>query len=285
LNADRKSIPALINQPLREPLKAIATSKDKAGGRIAIHSLPIRFSLPRQEGDLSDVIQTDARGIAPYTIASVSARDQGKAIRAKVDVSLLCPQEGTQSIFEAVVQRLTIPETTMVLKIFNDREKYLWHWEFEGKHVNVFCAYEANGKKAAWPKMHDEVVTFLQGKGADVKVKRGVDITNVVQWSSTPDSRWDVDQTDSVDFIVVMVTSGKLNKRANPKNPFGEDVQFVGEIRSAIHKDGNPYFSDRYRGAGGWNPMGEQMCMDVLALHVMKNWKTKYIHHLGLTGQ
>jgi hypothetical protein len=78
-----------------------------------------------------------------------------------------------------------------------------------------------------------------------------------------------------------MAAKGKLNTRENADNPFGEDVRFAGEIRTVAQKKGKPHFQDRYKGAGGWNPMGEEMAMDVLALHVFKRWKAKYYQNLG----
>ena len=83
-----------------------------------------------------------------------------------------------------------------------------------------------------------------------------------------------------MDLIFIMVAKGRLNKRENANNPFGEDVQFAGEIRTIVLRTGKVHFSDQYRGATGWNPMGEEMCMDVLAIHVFKRWQAKYAKYI-----
>ena len=87
------------------------------------------------------------------------------------------------------------------------------------------------------------------------------------------------DKTDA-DLILVAVADGRFNKRDNPENPFGEDVQFAGEIRTIAVQNGKPVFSDRYKGATGWNPMGEEMVLDVLAIHVFKRWQAKYLERI-----
>lgn len=286
LYPDRKSVPALIEQPLREPLTVIATFKNTTGNRILIPNLPIRFSLPRRDWIPTDVIQTDNQGTARFTLACVTASDHGQPVRAKLDIARFFPQNDSSVFFKELVKKLTVPETSLFLKIFSDKEEYFWHWEFEGKNILVFSAYEINKKVVTWPKMHDEVMIFLQRMGANVKVeKRNVNLSNVMHWSSNHNSKCGTDSEENADFVFVLVAIGKLNKRSNSKNPLGEDVQFAGELRTAVYKGKEPYFFDRYSGTSGWNPMGEQMCMDVTAIHVLKRFKSKYLYHMGLANE
>ena len=131
---------------------------------------------------------------------------------------------------------------------------------------------------------HRSLVALVAGRLGPfrtARIKAGADLKDIIRWSKSMRSEGAVDTLADVDLLMVMVADGKFNRRDNAKNPFGEDVQFAGEIRTIAFKNGKPTFSDRYRGATGWNPMGEDMVLDVLALHVFKRWRTKYLQYLG----
>ena len=131
-----------------------------------------------------------------------------------------------------------------------------------------------------WNKMHDEISSIIQSAGGQV-VTSDIDLSSVAQWSERANSDWSLDKPGSPPVVLIAIAAGKLNRRDNAKNPFGQDVQFAGEIRTAMTVDGASDFVDRYRGAGGWNPMGEEMCMDVMAIHATKRWKSAFLKHLG----
>jgi hypothetical protein len=83
-----------------------------------------------------------------------------------------------------------------------------------------------------------------------------------------------------IDTLILVTARGRLNRRENAKNPFGEDIQFAGEFQAVVRKQGAVTFSDRYRAMSGWNPLGARMCMEVTALNAFKRWKIRYLHHL-----
>ena len=146
----------------------------------------------------------------------------------------------------------------------------------------VLSAYAAGQSAAPWNKIHDEMTNFIQEMGGTpVQAGNAHDAEQIVRLSQARVIPWELSLPETVDLVFVMAAKGKLSPRENADNPFGEDVRFAGEIRTVAQKNGKSYFQDRYKGAGGWNPMGEEMAMDVLALHVFKRWKAKYYQNLG----
>ena len=281
LTADRKRVPVFIGEPRHEPFTVVATLKNEDGEELFVAGLPIRFDLPRETDGLHRSAVTDYQGRAKDTLGHITAADNGKSIRAYVDVDALCPAKDTRGFFRALIDKLTIPETSLAIATFEDKETFLWHREFEGKSVLILSAYQSKETRAKWTKIRDELLVFVKGHGVNIKhIPEEADFQNTIRLSEDPTAEWHVDALKNVDLVFVMVAAGKFNKRDNAKNPFGEDVQFAGDIRTSVHKSGKIYFSDQYKGATGWNPMGADMCMDVLALHVFKRWKLRYMKQL-----
>ena len=80
--------------------------------------------------------------------------------------------------------------------------------------------------------------------------------------------------------VLLFVAKGKVKNRKNAKNPMGEDHQFSGKIYSYLLNNGKLDFKDKYTGTGGWNPVSEEMALEVLGLNVAKRWKSKYLKHI-----
>jgi hypothetical protein len=281
LTAARRTIPFLAGQPLREPVVFQAVRVAPSGETVAVADLPLRFIFAQGQGRLTEEARTDAEGTALCHVTQTDAGAEAQTIRAEVDIDALCQDAAAKGFFTGLVGRLGVPQTTVGLEPCADEESCLWRSEFAGRRVVVLCAYEANGNVAPWPKMCDEVSTYLEGLGADVGPPREMpELRSVVDWSAAPKGRWGLDGDGDVDLVLLMVASGKLNARENRSSPYGEDFQFAGEIRTVAHWRGEAHFSDRYQGTGGWNPMGEQMCMEVLALHAVKRWQEAYRKHL-----
>jgi len=280
LTAVRKRMPAFIGEPLREPISVIATFKNESGKETNLAGLPIIFNSAGGTNGLHQGVTND-QGLSSVTLARITAADHGRTLSAHVHVDKLCPDKDTRGFFRALIKRLSIPEAGVVIHTFEDKDTYYWHREFEGKKVVILSAYQTRESSAKWTKIGDELLTFIQGKGASpMSVPATIDIQNTIDLSAGSNIPWTDEKIQGVDIVFVLAAVGKLNKRENAKNPFGEDVQFVGEIRTSAHTSEKLFFSDRYKGATGWNPMGEEMCMDVLALHVFKRWQQRYLKRL-----
>ena len=282
LKSEKSRVHALIGEPLDEALTIEAILKNEAGEETNIAGLPVRFDLPGKESKMNRLSVTNDHGLAGVTLANVRAADNGGTIRGYVNVDALCPAKDTRGFFRALIDKLTIPEIKVIVNTFEDRDAFYWHREFEEKNVLILSAYQTKESSAKWMKIRDELLNFIKSKGARIKrLPMDVDLQRTIHLSQDAGVEWVVNTMPDIDFIFVMTAVGRLNERENAKNPFGEDVQFAGEIRTSVYASGELYFSDQYKGTTGWNPMGEEMCMDVLALHVFKRWKTKYLKHLN----
>ncbi len=281
LSADRERMPGLDGRPLADPLVVRGMVKSPTGALSGIANMPVRYATPWRENDPYYVTTTDENGAARYSMPMVTGVDHGKSVKVVMDVDSLAPQVKPGAFFNAILSKVNIPQTSIALNIYNDEGTFRWRREFEGRKVVVLSAYEAGQSKDQWYKIHDELTNFIQEMGGTlVPADNMPGMAQIVRFSQTPDQTWDVTVSEAVDLVFVMAARGKLNRRENAKNPFGEDVQFAGEIRTVAQKKGKVYFQDRYRGTGGWNPMGAEMAMDVLALHVFKRWKAQYYKNM-----
>jgi len=282
LSAHRTQVPGLDGQPLADPLMVRGMQKQRDGSQSAVSGLPVLYAAPWRENDPYYIVDTDENGVARYTLPMVTMADHGQAIKARVDLGRLAPQVKSGAFFNAILEKVNVPQTSMRLSIYIDEITYKWRREFEGRKVAVLAAYAAGQPAVPWNKIHDEMTNFIQEMGG-IPVQAGniIDFDKIIRFSQNPGAPWDLPMSEAVDLVFVMAARGKLSTRENAENPFGEDVRFAGEIRTVTQKDGNASFQDRYKGAGGWNPMGEEMAMDVLALHVFKRWKAKYYQNLG----
>jgi len=277
LHSARDVVPALVGQPLYQPVEIAVHKKTPSGEWRPVAGLPIRFKLPWRSSEDQGRSIADQQGIAEYRPTTIQKGDDGKAILARVDVKRLMPQQELGAFFDAVMNRLSLPEAAVVLKALTDADAFFWHQEFYGKSVLVAAAFQSGGDTAHWSKMHDEIVNFIVQSGGRIETHAAaVNSATVFRWISTPDAAWELPAAKAVDMVVLLAARGKMNHRENAENPFGEDAQFVGEINTIVKKMDRLHFSDRYRGATGWNPMGEAMVMDVLALHAFKRWRSMY---------
>jgi len=65
----------------------------------------------------------------------------------------------------------------------------------------------------------------------------------------------------------------------------GEDHQFSGKVYSYLLENGKLEFRDKYSGTGGWNPVSEEMAMEVLGLNAARRWKSQYLKHIKKTKE
>jgi len=280
LTAQRSVLPVMSGVTVATPVSVRASIKD-SGVEMGVPGLPIVFSLDNGSGNADQKSMTDTNGIVRYGPGDISATDTADRLRARIDVQNLFPGKDTRRFFQALIEKITIPEADIFLKSFADRENYLWHREFLGQNILIVCDYQVGAGEVSWDKIGDELVNFIKEK--DGRIQRLRDPSSkraILDWLEEPVSAWPLTDAPEADFVFIVQAHGKMKKRENAQNPFGEDVQFAGKISTVVHKTRKLHFSDQYRGATGWNPLGEEMVMDVLALHVFKRWKQQYLKRL-----
>jgi len=156
-----------------------------------------------------------------------------------------------------------------------------WRKSFDGVRTTYLCASDIAGVTDEWGKPCENLQGFLSGfgsLGADYP-----DITNdqlvqlAYQLDKSPDA---ASKLKGNGRVLIFVSKGKIKSWRNDKNPMGDDHQFSGRIYSYVLHDGKLEFKDKYTGTGGWNPVSEEMAVEVLGLNVAKRWKKKYLQHI-----
>lgn len=156
-----------------------------------------------------------------------------------------------------------------------------WRKEFDGVRTSFVCAYDLKGDIDEWDKPCENVASFVQSIGALSGVDTGLASSDIVKLAYKLDKNSSAaDKLKDKGRVVLFVAKGKIKSRNNPKNPMGEDHQFSGKVYSYLLDNGKLEFRDKYTGTGGWNPVSEEMAMEVLGLNVAKRWKSKYLEHI-----
>lgn len=162
-----------------------------------------------------------------------------------------------------------------------NRKTRVWRREFDGIRTSFICAYDLKGDIDEWDKPCEKIASFLQSYGALSGVDSGLMPGEIVKMAyQLNKNSAAASKLKGKGRVLLFVAKGKIKNRKNPKNPMGEDHQFTGKIYSYLLDNGKLEFRDKYTGTGGWNPVSEEMAMEVLGLNVAKRWKSQYLKHI-----
>jgi hypothetical protein len=137
-----------------------------------------------------------------------------------------------------------------------DRIAYNFRNMFDAKQVNVECYYDLNNP-VAWENVCDKIVSHFNSNGAIATLHNAGS-------NDTPST-----------FQIQVTSSGNLNTRDSSGKT---EYQFQGDIGTRMTSGSQLVLEDNYSGIGGWNPVSEQMAMDVLGIHVFKRF-IKALNH------
>ncbi len=281
LTARRPEMPVVEGESLPEPISVTCISLIEGSAEPARH-LPVQFAFSQTAGVQATQVIADGNGLATLQIGAATPRMNGATVTARIDIAKLLDADAFGTLFQGFLSRLTMPEATVSLRVFpaSERDAFLWHQGFAGKRVAIYAGCAADGKTIQWNKMRDELAKILANAGASI-IPGEATLAEAVAWSASTATPWTFDTGNHPDIVLVAAACGRINRREAPASPSGQDCQFSGEIRTVVATGTKPVFMDRYQGTGGWNPMGEEMALDVLALHSCKRWQTAMLKHLG----
>jgi hypothetical protein len=172
---------------------------------------------------------------------------------------------------------------TRLDKVQSDYTNLLFRGALGGRKVVVCCVTELDGVTASWSKMQKEMESFVLRAGGTV-VARGetaMDISLAAGLLVRPEARSAVTQPVSADGLLLAIARGRINKRPNSQNKVtGEDVQFSGTVTCMLDLSGRGKQSWEWPGVTGWNPLGPEMCLGVLALNVLEAWQGHVVEQL-----
>jgi F0F1-type ATP synthase membrane subunit b/b' len=162
-----------------------------------------------------------------------------------------------------------------------NKKNRAWRKSFDGVRTTYLCASDIAGVTDDWGKPCESLQGFLSGFGAmdadypDITSDQLVKLAYRLNKSLKAAAK-----LKDNGRVLIFVAKGKIKTRSNARNPMGSDYQFSGRIYSYVIHNGKLEFKDKYTGTGGWNPVSEEMAVEVLGLNVAKRWKKKYLQHI-----
>lgn len=156
-----------------------------------------------------------------------------------------------------------------------DMEKTVWRQYFEGRPTTLICYFKASADQGAWNKACDGLNNVIRPLGADITIK--TQAFSNTQLQALQSGTIPPELAEGGKLVVGIVALGKMNNRVDhdPQGR-GHEYQFEGGMTTFLMDNGALVFSDRFQGTTGWNPISQEMVMDVLGINVVKRWQSKF---------
>ena len=160
------------------------------------------------------------------------------------------------------------------------RETFDWRVLLEGRNVEVNCAFKTNNKPQLWQRACSDIITHIKQFGANIVSGERLSAQQVLHAAAKAGAN-NFKSPRGQAITIFITASGDIKTRKNTGNPQGKDYQYNGDVATYLVINDRLEAADTFNGVGGWNPVSEQMAMDVLAINVVKRWKQrtlKFIH-------
>lgn len=190
--------------------------------------------------------------------------------------------------YEIVVKRSPSPKWQQQAKQYlsqyacDDKQRKIFDWRvlLEGRNVDVRCAFKTNGKAEIWKRACSDVITHIKQFGANIISHKKISPKKVLQTAEK--ARNNSYRSPHGQVVTIFITAtGDIHTRKNPRNPRGgKDYQYSGDIATYLVVNNRLEATDTFNGVGGWNPISQQMAMDVLAINVVKRWKKRTLRFI-----
>lgn len=154
-----------------------------------------------------------------------------------------------------------------------DMDKTLWRQYFEGHPTTFICYYKTNTDHGPWNKACDGLNNVIRPLGADITIRTqplSSRQLGELQKGAIPN-----ELAERGKLVLGVVALGNINSRVD-KDSRGREYQFDGAMTVFLLENGSTTFSDRFQGKTGWNPVSQEMVMDILAINVNKRWRDKF---------
>ena len=154
------------------------------------------------------------------------------------------------------------------------KNEFKWRNIFDGENVLLTCVYKTKNDLAYWEDLCDRIRNRISSYGAIIEEEEfsDVQLKNIVRRKHK--SKF-IKNLSKYNKKLLFIAKGTISKRKSRNNTGGRDYQFKGKISSLMLSGNKLEFSDKYSGAGGWNPISDDMAMEILGVHVDKRWYKK----------
>lgn len=154
------------------------------------------------------------------------------------------------------------------------KNEFKWRKIFDGENVLLTCVYKTKNDLSYWEDLCDRIRNRISSYGAIIEEEEFSDeqLKSIVRRKHK--SKF-ITALLKYNKKLLFIANGTISKRKSRNNAGGKDYQFKGKISSLMVSGTKLEFSDKYSGAGGWNPISDDMAMEVLGVHVDKRWYEK----------
>ncbi len=153
---------------------------------------------------------------------------------------------------------------------------------FQGKRLAIVSITELDEISGRWLKIEAELESLIDRAGG-VSIRRNPirpSLDELKLLANDPDARDSLLRRLALDGLLVAEANGAIRTRiTDSEGARLEDFRFEGATRvSAYIVEEKPLIWAR-SGLTGWNPISAAMCMDVLALNIMRDWQASAVKH------
>jgi len=153
-------------------------------------------------------------------------------------------------------------------------EQAAWRQYFEGRAVTLSCHYRTGSEVVVWQKACDAMSAFIRPFGAQVHLSRAP--MEGGRLAAMLGGEMPVMEWKEGALSLFMLADGRMVARAGRDQRAAErEYQFDGTMGSLMLDKGTLALADRFKGVTGWNPVSGEMVMDVLAINMVKRWRSK----------
>jgi len=158
-----------------------------------------------------------------------------------------------------------------------DYTNLLHRGAFGGKRIAVRCALDVDGQRSSWTKMQTEVEKWIARVGGELGAGAalgGADLPALIGSKERGVAKM---REIGADGILLVLAQGQIKQRANGDKT---EVGFAGRVSVGILLADREPFVWEQQGPCGWNPLGIDMAMDMLALKILPFWQAEFTTQL-----
>lgn len=152
-----------------------------------------------------------------------------------------------------------------------------WRKTFGNKKIALVCSTQLGTAVNSWTKACDVFGAQIRNYGGTVVPQGLKKLPTPLADAGTQDPLTRYIEPAGQDGTLLVLAQGRLNRRQGENSAFGgQDYQYSGQLAAFFIADDKLVFSDNFQATSGWNPVSEQMTMEVLALNLFNRWKGKF---------
>jgi hypothetical protein len=157
-----------------------------------------------------------------------------------------------------------------------DYTNLLHRGAFGGKRIAVRCALDVDGQRSSWTKMQTEAEKWIARVGGELggAALGDADVPALIGSKEHGAAKM---REIGADGILLVLAHGEIKQRATGDKT---EVGFAGRVSVGILLADREPFVWEQQGPCGWNPLGIDTVLDLLALKILPFWQAEFTAQL-----